>query len=93
MREKELEVEGQRERETQNPQRAPGSEPSTQSPMWGSNPWTVQDHDLSQSQTLNRVNHPGAPELYYFFKRVNFMACEFLSQLKKEVSNKDSIFH
>ena len=28
---------GQRERETQNPKQAPGSMPSAQSPMWGSN--------------------------------------------------------
>ena len=28
---------GQRERETQNPKQAPGSELSAQSPMWGSN--------------------------------------------------------
>ena len=29
------------ERETQNPKQAPGSEPSAQSPMWGSNPRAV----------------------------------------------------
>ena len=33
--------EGQRERETQNPRQAPGSEPSAQSPMQGSKPQTV----------------------------------------------------
>ena len=33
--------EGQRERETQNPKKAPGSELSAQSLMRGSNPWTV----------------------------------------------------
>ena len=32
--------EGQGERETQNPKQAPGSEPSAQSPTWGSNPRT-----------------------------------------------------
>ena len=32
--------EGHRERETQNPKEAPGSEPSAQSPTWGSNPQT-----------------------------------------------------
>ena len=32
---------GQRERETQNPKQAPGSELSAQSPMRGSNPQTV----------------------------------------------------
>ena len=30
--------EGQRQRETQNPKQVPGSEPSAQSPTWGSNP-------------------------------------------------------
>ena len=33
--------EGQRERETQNPWEAPGSELLAQSPMQGSNPWTA----------------------------------------------------
>ena len=40
-RERERAVEGQRERKTQNPRQAPGSELSAQSPMWGSNPQTV----------------------------------------------------
>ena len=46
----------QREREKQAPCRA-------RSPMmWGSipGPW---DHDLSQRQMLNQLNHPGAPTL------------------------------
>ena len=33
--------EGQREREIQNPKQAPGSELSSQSPTWGSNPQTA----------------------------------------------------
>ena len=33
--------EGQREKETQNPKQAPGSEQSAQSRTWGSNPRTV----------------------------------------------------
>ena len=33
--------EGQTERETQAPKQAPGSEPSAQSPTWGSNPRTT----------------------------------------------------
>ena len=33
--------EGQRERETQNPKQAPGSELLAQSPTWGLNLWTV----------------------------------------------------
>ena len=35
--------EGQRARETQNPKEAPGSEPSAQSPMWGSNLQTASE--------------------------------------------------
>ena len=31
----------ERERETQNPEQAPGSEPTAQSLTWGSNPQTV----------------------------------------------------
>ena len=46
------------ERETQNPNQAPGSELSAQSLTWGLNWW---DHDLSWSRTLNRLSHPGAP--------------------------------
>ena len=33
--------EGRREKETENPKQAPGSEPSAQSPTRGSNPQTV----------------------------------------------------
>ena len=33
--------EGQRERVTENPKQAPGSELSTQSPTQGLNPWTA----------------------------------------------------
>ena len=33
-RDRECDGEGQRERETQDPKRAPGSEPSAQSPTW-----------------------------------------------------------
>ena len=40
-RDRVLAGEGQRERETQNPKQAPGSELSAQSPMWGSNSWTM----------------------------------------------------
>ena len=43
--------EGQRERESQNPKQAPGSELSAQSLTRGSNSQT-RDHDLSQSRTL-----------------------------------------
>ena len=35
------EGEGQRETHTQNPKQVPGSEPSAQGPMWGSNSQTV----------------------------------------------------
>ena len=33
--------ERQREKETQNPKQAPGSELSAQSPVWGLNSWTA----------------------------------------------------
>ena len=52
--------EGQRERETQNRRQAPGSEPSAQSLMRGSNSWTVRSWP-ERSRTLNRLSHPGAP--------------------------------
>ena len=40
-RDRALAGKGQGERETQNPKQAPGSEPSAQTPMWGSNSQTV----------------------------------------------------
>ena len=43
--------EGQRERETQNPKQAPGSEPSAQSPMRGLNSWTVRSSPEPKSDT------------------------------------------
>ena len=46
--------EEQRERETQNPKQAPGSELSAQIPTWGLNPWTdlSRNHDLSWNRML-----------------------------------------
>ena len=51
---------GQRERHTQNPKQAPGSELSARCPTQARThePW---DHHLSRSQTLNWLSHPGAP--------------------------------
>ena len=40
-----------RERETQNPKQAPGSEPSAQSPTWGSNSRTVKSWPELKSDT------------------------------------------
>ena len=57
--------EGQRERETQNRKQAPGSEPSAQSPTWGSNSRTARSWP-GWSRTLNRLRHPGAPLLCIF---------------------------
>ena len=48
----------ERERETQNPKQAPGSELSAQC---GACTHRLQDHDLSGSQMLNQLSHPGAP--------------------------------
>ena len=57
--------EGQRERETQNRKQAPGSEPSAQSLMGGSNSWTARSWP-GWSRTPNRLRHLGAPiSLYY----------------------------
>ena len=54
------EGEGQRERVTQNPRQAPGSELSaqTQCKAWTHELW---DHDLSQSWSPNQMSHPRAP--------------------------------
>ena len=57
-------VEEQRERETQNPKQAPGSELPAQSPTRGSNSHSW-DHDLSWSRTPNWLSHPGAPILKF----------------------------
>ena len=53
--------EGQRERETQNPKQAPGSELSAKSPTWVWNPWTC----LSHSWMLHRLSHPGTLQLRF----------------------------
>ena len=51
---------GKRERETQNPKQAPDSELPAQSPT-GTRTHELQDHDLSQSQSLNPLSHLGVP--------------------------------
>lgn len=56
--------EGQRERETQNRKQAPGSEPSAQSLMRGSNSRTVRSWP-GWSRTLNRLRHPDAPARFF----------------------------
>ena len=45
---------------------APGSEPSAQSLMRGSNPWTARLLP-GWSWTFNRLRHPGAPECTFFY--------------------------
>ena len=60
-RETEHEKGRDREREIENLKQAQGSELSAQSPTQGLNS-EPRDHNLSQSQTLNRLSHPGAPE-------------------------------
>ena len=51
--------EGQRERETQNPKQAPSSGCQHRAQR-GARTHGVWDHDLSRSQMLNRLSHPGA---------------------------------
>ena len=59
--------EGQRKRETQNQKQDPGSKLLAQSLTQGSNSqaFKLWDHDLSQSQPLNWLSHPGAPEVLF----------------------------
>ena len=54
---------GEGERETQNPQQAPGSELSARSPM-GARTLRLWDHDLSWSGMLNWLSHPGTSDCY-----------------------------
>ena len=58
--------EGQRE-ETQNLKQAPGSELSAQSLMRGWNSRTANSRP-GRSRTLNRLRHPGAPNVYLFLR-------------------------
>ena len=44
-------VEGQKERETQNPKQVPGSELSAQNPTWGSNSLTARSRPEPKSDT------------------------------------------
>ena len=53
---------GEGQRRTQNLKQGPGSKLSAQGRTWGSNSRLL-DHDLSSSQMLNRMSHPGAPKL------------------------------
>ena len=46
----------------------PGSEPSAQSLMWGSNSWTARSWP-GWSRTLNRLRHPGAPKYLFILER------------------------
>ena len=59
--------EGQRERKTQNRKQAPGSEPSAQSLTRGSDSRTTRSWP-GWSWTLNRLRHPGAPNVYLFLR-------------------------
>ena len=59
---------GQRERETQNPKQAPGSELSAQSPTRGLNPRTVRSWPELKLDMLNQLSHLGAPILSIFNK-------------------------
>ena len=78
--------EGQRQKETQNPKQAPGSELSAQGLTWGSTPWMC-DHGLIRSRTLNRLNHPGTPHniivtfvffTLYFFRLFLILSLVFI---------------
>ena len=68
LREKERAGEGHRERETDDPKRAP---PCQHRARCGAYTHELRDHDLSRRQTLNRLSHPGAPLflLMFIFER------------------------
>ena len=69
----------ERERETQNPKQAPGSELSAQSLMRGSNSQTVRSWPEPKSDTLS-TEPPRRPCFLYFFKDecvFSFMASGF----------------
>ena len=67
LRERKTEYEqgGEKEKETQNLKQAPSlsCQPRAQRGARTSEPW---DHDLSWSQTLNQLSHPGVPESMLF---------------------------
>ena len=80
---------GEAERERQNSNQAPSSELSAQSLMQGSNPQThrPRDHDLSQSQTLNRPSHPGVPwELFVLLLQMSVNLKLFQNKMFKKES-------
>ena len=52
-----------------------GSSLIAESPMQSLN---SQDHDLSQSGTLNRLSHPGAPSISIFLNKAEYMYPPFI---------------
>ncbi|VFV38415.1 Hypothetical predicted protein [Lynx pardinus] len=73
--ERERVAEGQRERETQNPKQAPGSEPSARSPSRGSNPRTARSRPEPKSDA-SPTEHPRRP-LDSFLACIQFRGCSF----------------
>ena len=70
-----------------------GSVLTAESPTRGSNS-QLQDHDLSRSQTLNRLSHPGAPRLWFSNKDetsvVPPLTWTFPAQAEREVCSPQS---
>ena len=62
--------EGQRERETQNPKQAPGSEPSARSPTWGSNSRTMRSRPEQKSDAELTEPPRRLSILFFFFKLI-----------------------
>ena len=67
--------EGQKERETQNTNRLPAlnCQHRARCRAWTHEPW---DYDLSRSQILNRLSHPGIPTNL-------ILATDFVKQIRK----------
>ena len=78
--------EGQRERETQNLKQAPGCQHRAR--RWART-HGLQDHDLSRSQMLNQLSHPGAPYLHFLKPSRRFWRAATLRSRVPQVPHSD----
>ena len=69
-REREREQGRGRERKGENPKQAPNCQHRSPCGAQTHKPW---DHDLSQSQILNRLSHPGTPACCLIFARQHLL--------------------
>ena len=69
-RERERAGEGQRDRGTEDPKKAPCWQQRARCRVWTHKLW---DHDLSWCQMLNQLNYPCAPNFFFLIKRKSFL--------------------